>query len=318
MPSTVIQTDQLTKVFGDGTVAVDGLTLEVNQGEVLGVLGHNGAGKTTTVRLLNGLLAPTHGTIRVLGLDPMGDGPELRSQTGVLTEAPSLDDALTARENLTIYAGLYGLSDADISNRVQDLLATFELAGRADDKVGGYSKGMRQRLALARTLLHNPKLIFLDEPTAGLDPAITREVHTLIGRLSREDQHTIILCTHNLDEAQRLCDRVAVLEHGQLVALGAPTSLARDLWQGVNVVIELDRDPRTLAIGSDRLPADAGEFTWDDQTGEATIRLSNREVVPDLVRAMVEAGARIARVAPQDPTLEDIYFALHDEREAQR
>jgi ABC-2 type transport system ATP-binding protein len=317
MSSIVIDTEQLTKVFEGGTVAVDGLTLEVRTGEVLGVLGHNGAGKTTTVRLLNGVLAPTQGTVRVLGLDPIADGPQLRSQTGVLTEVPSLDDALTARENLTIYGGLYGLPKAEIPDRVRTLLETFELAGRADEKVGGYSKGMRQRLALARTLIHNPKLIFLDEPTAGLDPAITRDVHTLIGKLSREAQHTILLCTHNLDEAQRLCDRVAVLERGQLVALGTPAALARDLWQGVNVLVEVDRDPNALGIAPHALPTGTGGFTWNAQTQEAAIRLPDRERIPDLVRALVNAGARITRVVPQEPTLEDIYFALHDDKDSQ-
>ncbi len=314
MPSTVIHTDRLTKVFSERTVAVDGLTLEVNAGEVLGVLGHNGAGKTTTVRLLNGVLAPTGGTVRVLDLDPITEGPELRCQTGVLTETPSLDEALTARDNLAIYAGLYGLPKADIHKRVQSLLETFELNDRADEKVGGYSKGMRQRLALARTLIHNPQLIFLDEPTAGLDPAITRDVHALIGRLSQEDQRTILLCTHNLDEAQRLCDRVAVLEHGKLVALGTPTALARTLWQGVNVVIELDDNPSALEIKSDALPSATGEFAWNEQTREATIQLPDRSHIPDLVRTLVKAGARITRVVPQEPTLADIYFALHDER----
>jgi ABC-2 type transport system ATP-binding protein len=313
MASTVIRTDGLTKVFDGGTVAVDGLTLEVEAGEVLGVLGHNGAGKTTTVRLLNGVLAPTGGTARVLGLDPLTDGPELRSQTGVLTETPSLDDALTARDNLSLYAGLYGLPGGEIPDRVQSLLETFELADRADEKVGGYSRGMRQRLALARTLIHDPRLIFLDEPTAGLDPAITRDVHTLIGRLSQEAQRTILLCTHNLDEAQRLCSRVAVLEHGQLVAFGTPDSLARDLWQGVNVVVELDRNPKDLGIAPDALPSGVGEFAWNDQTREATIRLPDRERIPNLVRTLVNAGARITRVIPQEPSLTDIYFALHDE-----
>jgi ABC-2 type transport system ATP-binding protein len=317
MPSIAIDTEQLSKVFEGGTVAVDGLTLAVRTGEVLGVLGHNGAGKTTTVRLLNGVLTPTQGTARVLGLDPIADGPELRSQTGVLTEVPSLDDDLTARENLRIYGGLYGLPKAEIPDRVRTLLETFELADRADEKVGGYSKGMRQRLALARTLIHNPKLLFLDEPTAGLDPAITRDVHTLIGRLSREAQHTILLCTHNLDEAQRLCDRVAVLEHGQLVALGTPASLARDLWQGVNVLVEVDRDPNALGITPNTLPTDAGDFTWNPQTQEAAIRLPDRECIPNLVRALVNAGTRITRVVPQEPTLEDIYFALHDEKDSQ-
>src|SRR5688500_3620141 len=169
MSVPVIQTSSLSRRFGEKN-AVDQLTLEVRAGEIFGFLGHNGAGKTTTVRLLNGVLEPSSGGARVLGLDPQTDGPALRAQTGVLTETPSLDERLTARENLAIYAELYNGPRPDVSARVQSLLEEFEWADRADDKVGGYSKGMKQRLALARALLHKPAVLFLDEPTAALDP----------------------------------------------------------------------------------------------------------------------------------------------------
>jgi ABC-2 type transport system ATP-binding protein len=162
-------TDGLTRHFGE-VVAVNRLTLEVQPGEVFGFLGHNGAGKTTTVRLLNGVLAPTSGTARVLGLAPVEQGPALRRRTGVLTETPSLDERLTGRENLKIFAALYGVPQREIAARVTDLLEVFDLADRGDEKAGDYSKGMKQRLALARALIHGPELLFLDEPTSGLDP----------------------------------------------------------------------------------------------------------------------------------------------------
>ena len=166
---TVVATDGLSRSFGD-VIAVDGLSLNVQRGEVFGFLGHNGAGKTTTVRLLNGLLTPTAGTASVLGLDPSVDGPTLRRHTGVLTETPSLDERLPGRDNLLIYAELYGLEPALIQGRVDELLEAFELTERKQDKVSEYSKGMKQRLALARALLHQPQMLFLDEPTGGLDP----------------------------------------------------------------------------------------------------------------------------------------------------
>lgn len=180
MISPVIQTSSLTRHFGE-IKAVDQLTLEVQAGEIFGFLGHNGAGKTTTVRLLNGVIEATSGEARVLGLNPQTQGSALRARTGVLTETPSLDERLTARDNLSIYADLYNFPRADVSARVHFLLTEFELAERADEKVAGYSKGMKQRLALARALLHKPEVLFLDEPTSGLGrKAIPELLHILV------------------------------------------------------------------------------------------------------------------------------------------
>ncbi|MFW6136341.1 MAG: ATP-binding cassette domain-containing protein [Chloroflexota bacterium] len=308
-----IDTEDLSRMFGDpsggdGVVAVDQLTLEVRRGEVFGFLGHNGAGKTTTVRLLNGVLAPTGGRMRVLGYDPVEDGAVLRRYTGVLTETPSLDEKLSARENLTIYGRLYGVPEAAVEGRVRELLEEFGLDARATDLVGGYSRGMKQRLALARTLLHRPTLIFLDEPTAGLDPVATRRVHELVTRLSRRGGRTIFLCTHNLMEAQRLCHRVAVIEHGRLVAMGTPEDLARDLRHGVRLQVELEAcDPDALPL----LP-DARDMRWDAEANVLSLWVPQREAIPDLVASLVAAGCRVYRVAPEEPTLEDVYFALHE------
>ncbi len=304
---------ELSRVFGDpvggeGIVALDQLTLDVRQGEVFGFLGHNGAGKTTTVRLLNGVLAPSGGRMRVLGYDPVDAGATLRRYTGVLTETPSLDEKLSALENLTIYARLYGVAEASVADRVGELLEEFGLDDRATEMVGGYSRGMKQRLALARTLLHRPRLIFLDEPTAGLDPVATRRVHELITRLSQRGGRTIFLCTHNLVEAQRLCDRVAVIEHGQLVAIGAPDELARDLRHGIRLEVELDGgDPSGL-----RPPPDVRDVVWDEATRRLSAWVPQREAIPDLIAWLVAAGRRIYRVVPEEPTLEDVYFALHE------
>jgi ABC-2 type transport system ATP-binding protein len=303
----VIVVNELSRRFGE-IVAVDGLTLEVSSGEVFGFLGHNGAGKTTTVRLLNGILEPSAGCARVLGLDPVGDGPALRRCTGVLTETPSLDERLTGRDNLQIYADLYGVPRAELQSRVADLLQAFDLGARADERVGNYSKGMKQRLALARALLHRPDLLFLDEPTAGLDPVAARRVHGTINRISHEEGRTVLLCTHNLVEAQKLCDRVAVLESGRLVALGTPLELAQRLGRSQRLEIEVAEEnlPAALTV----MRGMAGFRDAEQRDGVITALGADREMIADLIASLVDAGVRIYRVSPQEPSLEDIYFAL--------
>jgi ABC-2 type transport system ATP-binding protein len=307
----IISVKGLTRRF-DEVIAVDSLTLEVQTGEVFGLLGHNGAGKTTTVRLLNGVLAPSDGAARVLGLDPMLDGPALRRSTGILTETPSIDERLTGRENLQIYADLYGIPRDEVSQRVEGLLEDFELAHRADHRAGSYSKGMKQRLALSRALLHRPELLFLDEPTAGLDPVAARRVHHMITRLSHEEQRTVVLCTHNLAEAQKLCDRVAVLEHGHLVALGTTAELAGQVGRSQRLEIEVDPGSMTAALRVLHRSPGITDASREDRT--LRVLGAERETIPELLAALVAAGIRIYRVTPEEPSLADVYFALHGER----
>lgn len=304
---TVIETDQLTRAFGSH-VAVDSLSLEVNSGEIFGFLGHNGAGKTTTVRLLNGLLEPTSGSARVLGLDPVTQGPQLRRRTGVLTETPSLDDRMTAFENLAMYAAMYSLPRAMAHARINQLLTIFGLDDRAKDRVHGFSKGMKQRLALARALVHQPDLIFLDEPASGLDPVVTRQLHELILHLSRNEGKTIFLCTHNLGEAQKLCQRVAVLQHGKLMAVGTPSQLARNFVSEISLKLEID--PTHANLASSILRRFTQESPTLDAAGLAVAGIL-REQIPDVIAAMVAEGVRVYRVDHDEPTLEDVYFALH-------
>jgi ABC-2 type transport system ATP-binding protein len=306
----VIIANGLSCSFGD-LIAVDDLSLEIQAGEVFGFLGHNGAGKTTTVRLLNGILAPTGGAVRVLGLEPLSDGPSLRRRTGVLTETPSLDERLTGRENLEIYAQIYGVPRITIAARAGELLERAELGDRADERVGDYSRGMKQRLALSRALLHEPELLFLDEPTSGLDPVATRRVHELIVRLSRKEGRTVFLCTHNLVEAQNLCNRVAVLEHGRLVALGTPSDLAQQLGRSLRLEIEIE--PDNLETARRTLSSLVAGPELESEGGTLTVVGAQRDQIPDLVAALVAQGVRIYRVAQQTPSLEDVYFALHGE-----
>ena len=314
MSVPVIQTSSLSRRFGEKN-AVDELTLEVQAGEIFGFLGHNGAGKTTTVRLLNGVLEPTTGHATVLGLDPQTDGPALRARTGVLTETPSLDERLTARENLSFYSELYNVPRGQVVDRVDSLLAEFELTQRADEKVGGYSKGMKQRLALARALLHKPEVLFLDEPTAALDPVATRHVHALVESLARREGCTVLLCTHNLVEAQRLCDRVAVLEQGRLMALGTPSELTRQYVRRLDVDLEVDPVQIDLAMqtlqGFPQLVIGAPKREKD----MITMTLSGRESIPELLSILLGQGLRVYRFAPHEVDLEEVYFALHGDTE---
>ncbi len=304
----VISTNRLRRQFGD-TVAVNELTLEVEQGEVFGLLGHNGAGKTTTVRLLNGILTPHGGTVSVLGLSPLDDGPALRQKTGVLTETPSLYEQLNARENLNIFADLYSIPKHQAKDRITEMLTLFDLQSRADEKVGGYSKGMKQRLALARAFLHEPELLFLDEPTAGLDPVAAKQVNDLILHLSRVDKRTVLLATHNLHDAQRLCDRVAVLEHGHMVAVGTPTELSHQSADNLTVEIEvaLNQVQQTISI----VETLSEDFELSHDKSVVTVSGMPREAIPDALSKLIDGGVRVYRAMPHEPTLEDVYFALH-------
>ena len=202
----MIKTTNLTKRFGDN-VAVNALALDIPSGEVFGFLGPNGAGKTTTVRMLGALIAPSEGTAIVNGFDVQQEAMQVRQTVGVLTETPGMYDRLSAEYNLLIYARLYGVDQPE--KAVQKYLSILELWDRRREAVGGFSKGMKQKLAIARALLHEPQTVFLDEPTSGLDPVAARTVREFIEQLKTEGR-TIFLTTHNLDEAERLCDRVGV------------------------------------------------------------------------------------------------------------
>lgn len=314
MNTSVITINQLTRHFKE-TVAVDNLSLEVHAGEIFGFLGHNGAGKTTTVRLLNGVIEPTSGSMRVLGLNPQVDGPALRARTGVLTETPSLDDRLTAWDILSIYADLFGVPRTMVKSRVQDLLTEFDLVDRAREKVGGYSKGMKQRLALARALLHKPELLFLDEATSGLDPVSAHHVNQLIERMARREGCTVFMCTHNLVEAQRLCDRVAILEHGRLVALGTPAELTRQYVRRLDVEVEVVEEQIPIAMEVFRSLPQLVLGEPAKPNGALVVTINKHESIPDVLAALVQNHVRVYRMAAQEANLEQVYFTLHEERE---
>ena len=306
-PATAVRATDLVRHFGD-TAAVDGLTFEVGSGETFGLLGHNGAGKTTTIRLLNGVLGRDAGDAEVLGLDPAVDGVGVRGRTGVLTETPSLDERLSAAENLAFFGRLYGVTGKRLDEQVAALLLAFGLAERANDRVGGFSRGMKQRLALARTLLHDPDILFLDEPTAALDPVAARDVHNLVEGFRRDQRRTVLLTTHNLVEAQRLCDRVLIMEHGRALAVGSPAELAQSVVAARTVEIEVPTEQRESAVRVLRA-AGVGDVTTGPDG--LTIRVEDREAIPAAVALLARAEIPIYRVAEREPDLEAAYFALH-------
>jgi ABC-2 type transport system ATP-binding protein len=306
MPAA-IETHDLTRSFPSG-VALDGLTIDVQPGEVLALLGPNGAGKTTTVRLLNGILTPDRGHATVLGLDPSVHGDDVRRRTGVLTEHAGLDERLTARENLTLTGRMRGLDRAWSEKRTSELLEQFGMSDRADVQVQGTSTGQRKRLALARALLHDPDVLFLDEPTSGLDPAATRDVIDLIGSLATEHGRTVVLATHFLGEAGRLADRMAVLHRGRLHAFGRPRDIAADLWKGLDA--ELDVGAPVDAPTADALRAASGVTMVVPSPSGAVVRVAERAVVPHLVQLLVERGLSVYGASAKAPTLEDVYFAV--------
>jgi ABC-2 type transport system ATP-binding protein len=310
MSQPVIVINNLTHRFGEH-IAVDGLTLDVQRGEIFGFLGHNGAGKTTTIRLLNGLLFPSFGEMRVLGFDPRQDGPALRAHTGVLTETPSLDERLSAHDNLSIFADLYGVAKAEVSRRVEELLGEFELLDRAKEKVAGFSKGMKQRLAIARALLHRPELLYLDEPTAGLDPLAAQHVHNLVLRLARRDEVTVFLCTHNLAEAERLCDRVAVLDHGCLAALGTPRELTSQYVKQLDVEVEVGEEQ----VGDCLALLKKQAIQTRQEKDNLLVTLGGREQIPKLASQLTGSAIRLYRLAAHDTDLEEVYFSIHQGKE---
>jgi ABC-2 type transport system ATP-binding protein len=305
LPSA-LEADGLTKMFGS-VAAVRDLTLRVDEGEVFGFLGPNGAGKTTTVRMLCCLISKTSGSATVGGYE-IGlrqDQVKIRSMVGILPENPGLYDDLSAYRNLDFYGKMYHCPDAQRRESVTRLLKMLGLWERRDDLVGTFSKGMRQKVAIARALVHDPSVIFLDEPTANLDPESSKTTRDFILELKKE-RRTIFLNTHNLDEAQRICDRIGIL-NGSLVAVGSPNELRASLWGRKTVVhlVKLTEDMMTALKG---LGAKNIEVVDENRL---VIDVDDPDVEnPALVRAIVGAGGEVRFVTELRPTLEDIYLRL--------
>ena len=293
-----IEFTHVTRRFGKIT-AVDDLSLSVPEGSITVLLGPNGAGKTTTVRLTTGALGADTGSISVLGLDPVTNGDELRAHTAVVPPKPALYDQLTGWENLAFTADIFGADH----EAIQPAAERFGIDHALALTVGGYSTGMRTRLALARAVLHDPQVLLLDEPTAGLDPESARAVLNMIRELAGRGR-TIVLCTHLLHEAEGVADQVVLMGAGQARIVGSQEALA-DRYV-TNPAVILDAEDRT-ALQSLSAHEDVVSAEWN---GSVHIRLTHIDRLPDLVADLVNQGVRITRVEPDNPTLETLYFEM--------
>ncbi len=307
--NNIIEVISLVKEFGSKR-AINNLSFTVSPGEVFGLLGPNGAGKTTTIRVLNGLLPATNGVVRIFRENPITSGEMVRSRVGVLTETPALYERLSAHENLLFSGRLAGVPETELEQRISEIMKFFDLEDRIKDKCAGFSKGMKQRMALARALLHRPELIYLDEPTSSLDPESAQQVNDLIDKISHENGQTVFLCTHNLVEAQRLCDRVAVINNGELLALGTMEDLAKSLFPGVWVEIEfLHQLAKDMAVEINDLP---GVQQLKPEGSVLHIQVADKPAIADIIMRLSSVNARITRVTPREVTLEEVYFALQN------
>jgi ABC-2 type transport system ATP-binding protein len=307
MSDPVIQTRALTCTFRE-IRAVDGLDLDVPPGIVFGFLGPNGAGKTTTIRLLLGLLEPASGTARVLGLDTQRDGNEVRRQCGALLEHAGLYERLSARDNLDFYARVWRLDAAEREARIKQLLGPLGLWDRRHEPVGTWSRGMKQKLAVARALLHRPALLFLDEPTAGLDPVASSALREDLEQLVTREGVTVFLTTHNLAEAERLCRRVAVIKEGRLLAVGDPD----DLKSGYAVRAEISGRPFTeTLLATLRARPDISDASI--RNGRLVLALTDGALLAPIIAMLVGAGVAVEEARRDRNTLEDVFLTLMEE-----
>jgi ABC-2 type transport system ATP-binding protein len=303
-----IQTNQLTRAFGKLT-AVDRLTMEVPRGTVFGFLGPNGSGKTTTIRLLLGLLDADQGSAQVLGFDTRTQAGEIRARCGALLEHHGLYERLSAADNLEYYGRIWHISKEDRERRIRELLEPLNLYERRDEPIGRWSRGMKQKLAVARTLMHRPELIFLDEPTAGLDPVASSALREDLSMLVAREGVTIFLTTHNLVEAEKLCSRVGVINHGQLLAIGSPAELrsrtsAPRLYvtgNGISLLVmeEIRNNPLVKKA--------------QQQNGRLVMDLKDLARSHEIVTQLVGAGVQIDEVRKEQVELEDVFLQLVEE-----
>ena len=310
MGESVIRADNLIRDF-DTVRAVNRLSLEVPSGIVFGFLGPNGAGKTTTISLLLGLLEPTEGKIEVLGYDIRTQAEEIRNRTGALLEHNGLYERLNAEENLEFFGRIWQLSSTERHDRIKKLLTHFGLWDRRREKVSSWSKGMKQKLAVARTILHNPQLIFLDEPTAGLDPVAAASLREDIAKLASNDSTTVFLTTHNLNEAEKICNQVAVINKGKLITIGMPDELKENLSKSRVRVTGIGFTEKVLSLLRSRTEIVDIQLINDC----LHIELKENVRMSQLTGLMVREGVEIEEIQKEKATLEEVFLKIMEEEE---
>jgi len=299
-----IEMNQLTKSYTADKKALDSISFTLNKGAVFGFLGPNGAGKTTAIKLLNGMLAPSGGECRVFDIDPSREPERIHQRAGVVTEHAQMYDNLTGIQNLVFYGCVFGGNAADSEKRAKQLLETLRLTDAMDKKLAAYSTGMRQRLSLARAMIHQPDILFLDEPTSGLDPESAQTVNNLIKNLAETEGMTVFLCTHQLRYAQEICSTYGLIDQGVLLASGTLEEL-RGMVESELIV----------RIHTDQFPAGLPVIKSNGQYYE--MKVQTEKEIPALVKRIVEAGGNIYHVSAHSMTLEEIYFTLIEKRDRQ-
>lgn len=292
-----IKIKNLSKTYSNGKAAVKQINVSLGVGEVFGFLGPNGAGKTTTIKMLMGMLEPSEGHCLVYDIDPMDNPEKIHRLAGIVTERAQMYDNLTGLENVIFYSSLFGMKQRESKKQAVELLKQLQLEEAMNMKLSSYSTGMRQRLSLARALIHKPKVLFLDEPTSGLDPQSAHDVNALIHNLAKERGTTVFLCTHQLRYAQEVCTRYGLMNNGELFAKGTYEELAGKVYKGL-----------TMKIQSSCVPGNIGF----EKIGENyyTKCISSEQEIPQIIRQVVEIGGNIYHVSTEKPTLEEIYFKL--------
>src|SRR5947208_10221252 len=307
MDGHAIEANGLVRVFKKGPRAVDGIDLAVATGEIYGFLGPNGAGKSTTVHMLTTLLPPTAGTARVAGYDVLHQGPQVRAAIGAALQEAALDPLLTGREHLRLQASLHALPRAERKPRADELLRRVGLAEAADRKVRGYSGGMKRRLDLALALVHRPRVLFLDEPTTGLDVQSRTALWEEVGRLARDDGVTVFLTTQYLEEADVLADRVGIIDHGRIVAEGTPELLKAEIASSTVEALPANTEEKgAVAAVLERF----GTRTPGFSPGTVAVQLASSDGhLTEIVRALDAEGLRLAHLQIHEPTLDDVFLA---------
>jgi ABC-2 type transport system ATP-binding protein len=301
--ANVIETNQLTRSFNSLT-AVDKLDITVESGEIFGLLGPNGAGKTTTISMLCTILKPTSGTAKVNGFDIVKEATQVRKSIGIVFQDPSVDDRLTGRENLYMHANLYGVPASDQKTRIDNVLKLVELEERADDLLRTYSGGMRRRLELARGLIHYPKVLFLDEPTIGLDPQTRDHVWKYIRELKETHDITVVLTTHYMDEADRLSDRIAIMDYGKIIALDTPSKLKETL-EGDVIIVKANSLDALFSLVTEKMGLQKTRTV--NGTIEITVR-NGENMLPRIVETATQNKIYVESISLREPNLEDVFL----------
>jgi ABC-2 type transport system ATP-binding protein len=308
----VIQVEDLWKIYPDGTEAVRGISFAVGQGEFFGFLGPNGAGKSTTIKILITLLNATRGKVRIFGLNVNQEPTQVRKLIGYAAQEVGVDDELTGYENLMLQGQLYHLEGKLLRHRINELLDLMDLTGDAHRPAGSYSGGMRKRLDLATGLMHKPQVLFLDEPTTGLDPQNRAAIWTHLERINKEEKLTILLTTHYLEEADHLCDRLAIIDHGHIVVSGAPAALKAELGGDVvKLAFGFEDSSACKQCGRAASILSGQDFVDSVSENNGRLLIATRKggrALPSIVRVLDEAGIYVQEMALTSPTLDDVFL----------